>query len=287
MTERPPRPSVDPDDATLAPGEQAALDESVRPVGARGRGATIAAVLIVLAFVVGLVRPWDWLAAAPGPGDQRPVASGATAARTGAPTDGAPGPDASDGTGLPADQRPAPTCGYPTSWRSATIQTWAGRRARVWTAVDVAPASDPADPAIDFQVVAGEDFTAIGWCAPVDRRRTAARRRRSAACSGSLTTATAVELPYARLEPPASSALGELWVPAGRSTHAGGRLAGRALRDRARDAGRHVVAGARAGAAHRAAARCRVHPSPDATAGEPDDPAVVVRVAGPSPGQSD
>ncbi len=87
----------------------------------------------------------------------------------------------------------------------------------MWTAVDVAQASDPADPAIDFQVVAGEDFTAIGWCAPVtgDERppATAAGRLFRIGDDG-----TAVELPYARLEPPASSALGELWVPAERSS---------------------------------------------------------------------
>jgi len=51
MTERPPRPAVDPDDTTLAPGEQAALDQSVRQVGARGRGVTIAAALFVLGLV--------------------------------------------------------------------------------------------------------------------------------------------------------------------------------------------------------------------------------------------
>src|SRR4029077_9798899 len=97
-------------------------------------------------------------------------------------------------------------------WRSATIQTWAGRRARIWTAVDVARGSGARDPAIDFQVVAGEDFTAIGWCAPVT-----GDERPPAGVTGRLFRVLddggVVEEPYARREPPAPSALGELWVP--------------------------------------------------------------------------
>ena len=205
MTQRPGGP-VDPDSPVLAPREEQALEEAVRPVASRGRGAIVAAVLVVLAFVVGLVRPWDLLGGS-SPADQ-PTGSGAIA-------EGTPGPG--DSTN-PGDQGPTatakpPTCGYPTDWRSATLQLWGGRRARVWSAVDVEPrATGPADPSIVLNVVAGDDFTAIGWCAPV-----AGDERPPNGVQGRLfgfgVDGAIADLPYRRLEPPAPSALGELWVP--------------------------------------------------------------------------
>ena len=205
MTERP-RGPVDPDSPVLAPREEQALEEAVRPVAARGRGATVATVLIVLAFVVGLVRPWDFLGGGDGP---RPTAPGAIAAATSPPADSAvPGVEAP----IPSGTAAAPTCGYPMGWRSATLQRWAGQRARVWSAVDVVQATGPEDPSIPFNVVAGEDFTAIGWCAPV-----AGDERPPVGAQGGLygidAAGTAHELPHQRLEPPAPSALGELWIP--------------------------------------------------------------------------
>ena len=207
MTERP-RGPVDPDSPVLAPREERALAEAVRPVAARGRGAPIAAVLIVLAFVVGLVRPWDFLGKAAPPG--QPAGSGAVAAATPAPGETT---DPGDQGPVPTGTAKAPTCGYPMGWRSATLQRWGGQRARVWSAVEVVGrATGPGDPSIPFNVVAGDDFTAIGWCAPV-----AGDERPPAVVPGRLfgygAAGAIAELPYRRLEPPAPSALGELWVP--------------------------------------------------------------------------
>jgi hypothetical protein len=205
MTERPGRPD-DPDDPNFAPHEEAALAGAMRPVAGRGRGVTIAAVLIVTAFTIGVLRPWDWLlpGAASGPGGTGPDASSAVLSRA-TPTL-PPG-----ATPEPTARAPFPTCGYPESWRSATLQRWAGQRARVWTAVSVAPASRPDDPAVPFQVIAGEDFRAIGWCAPVSGEE----RPPSGAIARlyRIEDGVAVETPHVRLEPPASTALGELWGP--------------------------------------------------------------------------
>src|SRR4051794_31507089 len=109
MTERPGRPA-DPDAAVLAPREEAALAESVRPVGGRGRGASLAALLIVVAFVVGVVRPWDYLPTG-GSGRSRPVPDGSFAAvgDTSGVGDVGTDPDAAVSSGI----APAPTCGYP------------------------------------------------------------------------------------------------------------------------------------------------------------------------------
>ena len=207
MTDRPNGP-VDPDSPFLAPREEQALQEAVRPVASRGRGVSVAAVLIVLAFVVGLVRPWDFLGSAAPP--RQPAGSGAIAGSTPAPAETA---DPGDLGPVPTGTATAPTCGYPMGWRSATLQRWGGQRARVWSAVDVVDrATGPGDPTIPFNVVAGDDFTAIGWCAPV-----AGDERPPAVIQGRLfgfgVAGAVAEVPYRRLEPPAPSALGELWVP--------------------------------------------------------------------------
>ena len=208
MTQR----RVDPDGPDEARWQTDAHAEAVRPVARRGRGPTIAAVLIVLAFLVGVVRPWDLFDASgtdagPGPTFAGSVEGDASAAVAPA------SPTSSPSTGpLTADQAAAEVCGYPQGWRSATIQHWAGRRAHVWTAVDVVEATGPTDPAIPFQVVAGEDFTAIGWCAPVE-----GEERPPLSATGRLyvigADGTVTELPYARVDPSVPSALGELWAP--------------------------------------------------------------------------
>ena len=223
--QRPGRPADD--DATFAPGERALLEESVRPVVSRSRGALLTLTLVILAFAIGLVRPWDWLATTNG-------ASGAPAdGRTGSGSGDAGTAGGNGGAGatpaLIPSQSPAPgsdaaaalTCAYPQSWRSATLQDWAGRRAHVWTAVDAVTASGPLDPGIPFQPVVGDRFTALGWCAPVigpDRPPLDARGTLFRIDGG-----TATPEPYQRLQPDGPNALGELWAPAGAATWAPGR----------------------------------------------------------------
>ena len=225
MTAPRPGQSAD-DDATLAPRERALLEESVRPVAGRSVRATITIALVVAAFLVGLVHPWDWLAGA----SRSPVAGDRATGQ--APGSGGPG---QGGNGQGGIATPAPTdtpapgsdaaaaavCAYPQSWRSATIQDWAGRRARVWTAVDVVTASGPLDSSIPFQVVAGDRFTAIGWCAPVlgpDRPPLTMRGVLFRVDAGAATPE-----PYRLLEPAAPNALGELWAPTGSATWPAGR----------------------------------------------------------------
>jgi hypothetical protein len=191
------------------PGQQPAFVESVQRVGSRGRSATITGVLLVAAFALGLVRPWDWLGAGASSGTANPpdrsagVAAGiATPQPTASPTPG-PGTDAAA----------AETCAYPQSWRSATLQRWAGREAQVWTAVEAVSASGPSDPAIPFQVVGGDEFRAIGWCAPVlgDDRPPLDARGRLFRLDG----ANADEVAYRLIAPAAPNALGELLAPDG------------------------------------------------------------------------
>jgi hypothetical protein len=208
-------------EARLGPREQARLDEAVVTVARRGRGPAIAVALIVGAFLVGVVRPWDWLTGdagfAPG-GDARQGGAPGSTGAAGVPGSsfgaGVPVPGSSPGaTGseAPAAAYQAPTCAYPISWRTASLQLWAGRDARVWTAAEAVSALGPADPSIPFHPIASDTVEAIGWCAPVsgaDRPPATA-----AAVLYRLGNGTATEVPVHRLEPAAASALGELWAP--------------------------------------------------------------------------
>lgn len=197
----------------LAPREERQVEESVRLVGRAGRGPAVVGALVVGAFLLGLVRPWDLLVPSaadgpPAPGmTAAPVVSGAS--------DGAviSGPDATSRSGQTPPSVPARalTCAFPSQWRTATIEDWNGRQARVWKAATVVAASGPADPAIPLEPIVAATITAIGWCAPID-----------GADRPPLTLETAlyrvedgIPTPVAhdRLEPVEPDALGELWVP--------------------------------------------------------------------------
>jgi len=113
-----------------------------------------------------------------------------------------------------ASPRRALTCAFPQQWRTATIEDWNGRRARVWKATEVVAALGPDDPAIRFEPVFAATITAIGWCAPVE-----GPERPPLTVSATLyrlVDGVAVETPYDRLEPGEPDALGELWVPTAR-----------------------------------------------------------------------
>ena len=193
----------------LAPREEALIEGAVTSLGRRGRGPVVVAVLVVGAFLFGLLRPWDLLGR---PGDSTAAATpGLAAASAG---DGEP----VDGASAGAAQRTAPpvprtaiTCALPVQWRSSTIEDWTGRQARVWKAVEVVEASGPSDPSIPFEPIVSPTITAIGWCAPVDgpdrppRNLTASLFR--------IRDGDAVPIPYDRLEPSEPDVLGELWVP--------------------------------------------------------------------------
>ena len=175
-------------------------------VSRRGTGPVIVAALVAAAFLLGLVRPWDWLAGAPPSGDPDPRSLRAvgTAAPGRPPSPGA--------TAAPVE---GATCGYPSSWRTASISFWAGARAHIWTAARAVPANGPDDPAIPFHAIASDTVEAIGWCAPVT-----GPERPPLTADGTLYRlrgGAAVEVPTDLLEPAAGDALGELWVPVQRA----------------------------------------------------------------------
>jgi hypothetical protein len=199
----------------LAPHEERQVQESIRLVGRAGRGPVLVGALVVGAFLLGLIRPWDVLG--PSTSDSAPP--------RGAPTAGSDVPGASsvageitmpDGTvptGQPSPPPPsrALTCAFPMQWRSATIEDWNGRQARVWKAATVATGTGPDDPSIQFEAIVAATVTAIGWCAPVDGPERPPQAVRSTLYR--IRNGIAIPVAYDRLEPVESDALGELWVP--------------------------------------------------------------------------
>ena len=117
--------------------------------------------LVAVAMAVLLVKPWAADPAGPGAGTA--------------------GGDVNRGDRVadsPVSTTPAPTdpyaelvvtCGKPSGWRVATLQTWIGRAApiRTWLAADPVPAGGPADPRIQAVPVATDLVLAMGYCSPV------------------------------------------------------------------------------------------------------------------------
>ncbi len=199
----------------LAPREQRRVEESVRTVGQAGRGPAVVGALVVGAFLLGLIRPWDLLGpsatdvARPAGPTAAAAAQGASAATGNALT----APDGTAGRGQTAPPAPsrALTCALPTQWRSASIEDWNGRPARVWKAVAVVTATGPGDPAIEFEPIVAATVTAIGWCAPVDGPERPPQTLAMALYR--IRDGVPVPVGYDRLEPSESDVLGELWVP--------------------------------------------------------------------------
>jgi hypothetical protein len=181
------------------------------------------AVLVIAAFAIGLVRPWDWLgpstadsagrqagAVVPGAGSVDPV--GASSVGEGAPEDAPRDEPVAADDGTAAAPFRSPTCASPLGWRAATIESWTGRQARVWAAAEAVPATGPEDVAIPFRPIVSEVVTAIGWCAPVE-----GAERPPLTATATLfrlgTSGVADEIPYERLEPGTQDAMGELLIP--------------------------------------------------------------------------
>jgi len=205
----------------LAPRERALIDEAVAPVGSRGRGPVLVAGLVVAAFILGLLRPWDLLGPASGGDGTRAAAAPVAGVGNGSPPGGSSagtagsssGVGSSSSAGSPGGEAASlsPTCAYPLTWRTATIESWSGRRAHVWKAAEVVPATGPDDPSIPFEPIMAETITAIGWCAPVE-----GPERPPIAATATLYRlhdGVATLEPYERLEPAGPDALGELLVP--------------------------------------------------------------------------
>lgn len=183
----------------------------MRPLGGRDGSRSLALVLVVAGLLVAtaVTKPWEALAPVPpGPADPAVPAASPRGGSGGAAPGSDPTPDATPGDGPSTATSPA--CASPQSWRTATIESWFGRMARVWSAVTVGEHALE-DPTLPFEPVIAERITAIGWCAPVfgpDRPPVAARGTLWRLGDEGMTLAS-----YVRLEPEQPNALGELWGP--------------------------------------------------------------------------
>ena len=205
--------------------ERVALPDTVR-VRRGGPGPGLVVALVVAAFLLGLIRPWDWLGGGLPAGEGlEPGGAPSEGTLSGDASPGGPGRAAGQVSGASAASEVAtpplapfvqPTCAYPESWRVASLQDWAGHEAQVWTAAKAVEATGPGDPAIPFQPVASTAVTAFGWCAPVS-----GPGRPPLAATGTLfrldSDGAARDVPYDRLQPAAADALGELWMPKAQS----------------------------------------------------------------------
>lgn len=183
----------------------------MRPLGGGDGSRFLALALVVAGLLVASAVTKPWEALAPVPAGAVDPAGAATAPR-GGPGGAAPGadPTADATSGDAPSTATSPACASPQSWRTATIESWFGRMARVWSAVEVGEHALE-DPSLPFEPVIAERITAIGWCAPVvgpDRPPVAARGTLWRLGDEGMTLAS-----YVRLEPERPNALGELWGP--------------------------------------------------------------------------
>ena len=200
----------DPDER---PGRDAA-GSPVAPLRSGGipREVVLPLVLLAVAFLIAVVQPWA---------DSPPTELGAVRSPAGSPSASRPG------TGSPTTEPPTPTpspdigyaelvetCGFPSGWRFATLQSWIGRTDPIptWSAIDPAPAEDAADPSIPYVIAATDLVLAIGYCSPVDDSRPPASVEVeiwAIPAGGPPLRVEGME----RLVPPHANALGGLWLP--------------------------------------------------------------------------
>jgi len=132
----------------------------IGPAAGAGRGLSTLVVLVALALVVAVLKPWDWFAppaVAPGrEGAAIPAARPATSP----PAISTPGSHDWTGGG------PQVACLSGTSWLAVVDQVNVPVTSRSWTRLDLVPATGPLDPAIARTHVYAESVPRIGFCAP-------------------------------------------------------------------------------------------------------------------------
>ncbi len=113
-------------------------------------------VLVALALVVAVVKPWDrGSSAAPAAGP------GGTSVPTASPTI-ASTPGAGDWTEIGARV----ACLSRSNWLAVVDQVDGPTVSRSWTRIDLAPATGPTDPAITRTLVYADAVPRLGFCAP-------------------------------------------------------------------------------------------------------------------------
>ncbi len=115
------------------------LTTRIGPAGGAGRGFSTAVVLVALALVVAVLKPWDWLAPPAGP-PGREGAAISTARPATSPTV-APTSASRDWTGA----EPRVACVSGTRWLAVVDQVNGPTDSRSWTRLDLVPATDPLD----------------------------------------------------------------------------------------------------------------------------------------------
>lgn len=183
-------------------------EHDMRPVAGGGgsRFMVLALALAGIAIATTVVKPWE----AVGPGVEGALGhAGSHVDGTAYRPPETPLPDPTpDGASTSVSTSPA--CASPQSWRTATIESWFGRMARVWSATEAGEDAID-DPSLPFEPVIAERITAIGWCAPV-----LGPERPPVTAQGSLWRLGGEGMEpvgFVRLEPDERNALGELWAP--------------------------------------------------------------------------
>jgi hypothetical protein len=128
-------------------------------VGGSGRSPVPALAVVMVLIGLAVAKPWQ--PSGPAGGVPRIAAE----PRSPTPTSSRSGPSLRPAVPA-AFAAVGDMCLEPGSWRTATIETWSGRKVRVWRALDPVPASGPTDPLIPVVPAVGTSVPAIGWCAP-------------------------------------------------------------------------------------------------------------------------
>ncbi len=141
----------------------------IEPAGRAGRGLSTLVVLVALALVVAVLKPWDWLA----PPNVAPGREGAaiSAAPPATSPTVAPTTASRDWTGA----LPQVACLSGTSWLAVVDQVNGPVTSRSWTRLDLVPATGPLDPAVARTHVYAESVPRIGFCAPGSAGATSVR----------------------------------------------------------------------------------------------------------------
>jgi len=136
------------------------LTTRIGPAGGAGRGFSTAVVLVALALVVAVLKPWDWFAPPAVPPGREGAA--VSAARPATSPTVAPTSASGDWTGA----GPRVACVSGTSWLAVVDQVNGPTVSRSWTRLDPVPATDPLDATVARTHVYADSVPRIGFCAP-------------------------------------------------------------------------------------------------------------------------